>query len=107
MRIAVIGGTGLVGGHTISALAELATGEPLAGTLELGGPENQDAVDMARRALAAHRETVTLVPSWCDGPFGVEMAGEVLLPKSNGRVATTTFDAWLEVAMESSPEPKK
>ncbi len=61
-------------------LVDLALGEPLGRVTELAGPEQQDFVDMARRALAAHGRTVQLVPSWRDGPFGVEMAGEVLLP---------------------------
>ena len=75
-------------------LAELATGEPRRGTIDLAGPEPQDLVDMARRTLAARGETLRLVPSW-RGPFGVEMAGEALLPGPDARLATTTFDEWL------------
>jgi hypothetical protein len=37
-------------------------------------------VDMARRTLAARGRQVRLVPTWQNGIFGVEMAGEVLLP---------------------------
>lgn len=77
-----------------AVLAELATGEPREGTLELAGPEPQDLFDMARRVLAARGETIRLVPSW-RGPFGVEFAGEVLLPGPDTRLATTTFDEWL------------
>jgi uncharacterized protein YbjT (DUF2867 family) len=77
-----------------SALVELAVDEPLGGIVELGGPETQDLVDMARRALAVSGKTVRLVPSW-RGPFGPEMAGEVLLPGPDARRATTTFDDWL------------
>jgi hypothetical protein len=36
-----------------------------------------------------------LVPSWRESPFGVEMAGEVLLPGPDTLLAPTTFDAWL------------
>jgi hypothetical protein len=50
---------------------------------------------MTRRVLAARGETITLVPSWRDGPVGVEMAGEVLLPRSDAQLAPTTFDTWL------------
>ena len=40
-------------------------------------------------------ESIRLVPSWRNGPFGVEMAGEILLPGPGARLAPTTFDAWL------------
>jgi uncharacterized protein YbjT (DUF2867 family) len=75
-------------------LADIATGEPLRRHVDIAGPETQDLVDMARRALAVSGKTVRLVPSWC-GPFGTEMAGEVLLPGPDARRAATTFDDWL------------
>jgi uncharacterized protein YbjT (DUF2867 family) len=75
-------------------LAEIATGPPQGRAPDLAGPEPQDLVDMARRALAAQGESARLVPSWRDGPFGVEMAGEVLLPGPSAWIAPTTFDAW-------------
>jgi uncharacterized protein YbjT (DUF2867 family) len=75
-------------------LAEVACGPPLNGTLELAGPETQDLVDMARRTMTARGEDVKLIPSW-QQPFGVEMAGEVLLPGAAARLAPTTFDTWL------------
>ncbi|MGH3982371.1 MAG: hypothetical protein ACRDST_06720 [Pseudonocardiaceae bacterium] len=45
--------------------------------------------------LAARGQSVRLVPSWRSGQFSVEMAGEVLLPGPDARLAPTTFDAWL------------
>jgi uncharacterized protein YbjT (DUF2867 family) len=80
-----------------AVLAEVATGEPRGDIVDLAGPEPQDLVDMARRTLAARGETIRLVPSW-RGPFGVEAAGEVLLPGPDARLAETTFDAWLAEA---------
>lgn len=77
-----------------AVLVELATGEPRDQMVELAGPEPQDLVDMARRTLAARGEEIRLVPTW-QGLFGSEMAGEVLLPGPDARIAPTTFDAWL------------
>jgi len=76
-------------------LAEIATSPPQGRASDIAGPETQDLVDMARRTLAARGESIRLVPSWRDGPFGVEMAGEVLLPGPGARLTPTTFDAWL------------
>ena len=77
------------------ALAELAAGPPRGRARDLAGPQAQDLVDMARRSLAARGEVLELVPSWRGVPFGSELAGEVLLPGPDARVATTTFDDWL------------
>jgi uncharacterized protein YbjT (DUF2867 family) len=75
-------------------LVEVAVGKPRNGILDLAGPETQDLVDMARRTLAARGESLRLVPTW-RGLYGVEMAGEVLLPGPDARIAPTTFEEWL------------
>ncbi len=75
-------------------LAEVATGEPQGRHVDVAGPETQDLVDMARRTNEVRGHPVKLVPTW-SGPFGEEMAGNVLLPGENARIAPTTFDQWL------------
>lgn len=81
-------------------LAEAATGQP-GEMISVAGPEPQDLVDMARRTLAARGEKVKLIPTW-RGPFSVEMAGEVLLPGPDARLARTTFDDWLATLVQST-----
>ena len=75
-------------------LAEVATGQPQGRYVDVAGPEPQDLVDMARRTLEVHGRKVKLVPTW-SGPLDVSMAGNVLLPGENARIAPTTFDDWL------------
>jgi uncharacterized protein YbjT (DUF2867 family) len=75
-------------------LAELATGRPQGRYVDVAGPETQDLVDMARRTLEARGQQVKLVPTW-SGMFGLSMAGNVLLPGENVRIASTSFDDWL------------
>lgn len=75
-------------------LAEIAEGEPQGRYVDVAGPETQDLVDMARRTHQARGQEIKLVPTW-SGPFGVSMAGEVLLPGKDARIAPTTFDEWL------------
>jgi uncharacterized protein YbjT (DUF2867 family) len=77
------------------ALAAIARGDPQGRATDLAGPEPQDLVDMARRTLEARGESLRLIPSWRTGVFGIEAAGEVLLPGPEARWAPTTFDAWL------------
>ena len=76
-------------------LAEIAGGDPQGRATDLAGPEPQDFVDMARRAPAARGESIRLLPSWRTGVFGIDAAGEMLLPGPDARLAPTTFDAWL------------
>ncbi|PWI12977.1 NmrA family transcriptional regulator [Streptomyces sp. Act143] len=75
-------------------LAEIATGAPQGHYRDVAGPETQDLVDMARRTHAARGHEVKLVPTW-SSLLGPEMAGDVLLPGKDARIAPTTFDAWL------------
>ena len=75
-------------------LAEVATGEPQGRYADVAGPETQDLVDMARRTHQVQGRKVKLVPTW-SGLFGLTMAGNVLLPGENARIAPTTFDDWL------------
>lgn len=75
-------------------LADVALGEPHGRYVDVAGPRTEDLVDMARRTLAVRRRDLRLVPTWT-GLFGLEMAGEVLLPGPRARIASTTFDEWL------------
>ena len=55
---------------------------------------------MARRTHHARGQDLKLVPSW-NGTFGLEMAGNVLLPSEGARIAPTTFDEWLAAGARS------
>lgn len=77
-----------------AVLTETAAAAPLYATLDVAGPETQDLVDMARRTFAVHGEDITLIPTW-RGMFGLDMAGEILLPGEGARLTSTTFDDWL------------
>jgi uncharacterized protein YbjT (DUF2867 family) len=78
-----------------TVLVELAAGAPQGRAPDLAGPETEDLVDMARRTLAARGDPTRLRASWRDGPFGVDWAGEVLLPGDGARLGRITFDTWL------------
>lgn len=75
-------------------LVDVATGEPLRRRIDVAGPEPHDLVDMTRRTHQARGREVRLVPTWA-GVFPVSMAGDVLLPGGDARIAPTTFDEWL------------
>lgn len=76
-------------------LAEVAAGGPRGRYTDIAGPDRQDMVDMARRSYQARGKNVKLVPTW-DSIFGVEMAGNVLLPGEDARIMPTSFEDWLD-----------
>jgi uncharacterized protein YbjT (DUF2867 family) len=78
-----------------AVLAELAVGAPLGRAPDLAGPATEDLVDMARRTMAVRSEPIRIVASWRNGVYGVEAAGEALLPGPAPRIAPTSFDTWL------------
>jgi uncharacterized protein YbjT (DUF2867 family) len=75
-------------------LAEVAIGPPRGRCPDLAGPEPHDLVDLARRTRAARGTPIRLIPTW-SSIFGPDMAGDVLLPGPDARIAPTTFDDWL------------
>jgi len=75
-------------------LAEVAVGPPQGRCPDLAGPEPQDLVDLARRTRAARGTSIRLIPTW-SAIIGLDMAGDVLLPGPDARIAPTTFDDWL------------
>ena len=77
-----------------AVLADVAVAAPLGARLDIAGPETQDFVDMARRTFAARGQDIRLIPTW-RGVFGLDMAGEVLLPGDDAVLGATTFDDWL------------
>lgn len=79
---------------TGSVLTEVATQAPRNGWFELAGPERLDLVDMARRTLAARRQSVLVTAGWSGG-FDETAAGDPFLPGPDARIAPTSFDAWL------------
>jgi len=82
-------------GDVAAVLAELAVGPAQGRGPDLGGPDTLDLVDMAVRTFAARGDSTTVRASWQDSPFGVSMAGEVLLPGPDARIGGTSFTAWL------------
>ena len=77
-------------------LVEMATGPATRTIVELAGPDPHDLVDMSRRVLDMRHSTIQLRPSWHNGVFGLEFAGDVMLPSASVRIGPTTFDRWLQ-----------
>jgi len=77
-----------------AAVAELATGAPVNGRVEIGGPEALGIDDWARRLFAATGDERTVVSDPHARYFGTELAGGELTPDEGARIAPTGFDQW-------------
>jgi uncharacterized protein YbjT (DUF2867 family) len=85
----------LVAADDVAAmLAELATGAPVGGRVELGGPEALGIDAWARRLFAATGDERTVVSDPHARYFGTELKGGELTPGEGARIAPTAFDAW-------------
>lgn len=77
-------------------LAKVAAQSALGLAPDFAGPDTHDFVDMARRTLQVRGDQRTIHASWRGQPFGVEMAGEVMLPGDGAVIGPSRFDDWLD-----------
>ncbi|TML97246.1 MAG: SDR family oxidoreductase [Actinobacteria bacterium] len=77
-----------------ATVAELATGAPVGGRVELGGPEALGIDAWARRLFAATGDKRTVVADPLARYFGTELHGGELTPGDGARIGATGFDTW-------------
>jgi uncharacterized protein YbjT (DUF2867 family) len=77
-----------------ATVAELATGAPVGGRVELGGPEALGIDAWARRLFAATGDKRTVVADPHARYFGTELHGGELTPGDGARIGSIDFDTW-------------
>jgi uncharacterized protein YbjT (DUF2867 family) len=77
-----------------ATVEELATGAPVGGRVELGGPEALGVDDWARRLFAAIGDERTVVSDPHASYFGTELRDGELTPGDGARIGATDFDTW-------------
>jgi uncharacterized protein YbjT (DUF2867 family) len=78
-----------------ATVAELATGEPVGGRIEIGGPETLGIDDWARRLFAAKGDARTVVSDPEARYFGTELHGGELTTTDGARIGATDFETWV------------
>lgn len=81
-------------------LAELATGAPVNGTVELAGPERFRLCDIASEVLTAYEDPRRLIPDRRALYFGAELTDESLLPGLEARLGPLRFENWLRQTLQ-------
>src|SRR5262249_34077648 len=82
-----------------SAVERVATGTPLNGTQEVGGPDQLAFDGFIRRGLAARNDPRTVLPDPTALYFGLSLDERSLLPDDNAQLGATTFEDWLRQPM--------
>jgi len=78
------------------ALAEIAMGPPVNGTVEIGGPEKFGLDELIRRELAARKDPREVISDSRARYYGIAVSERSLVPDDNARTGPTRFDDWLK-----------
>jgi uncharacterized protein YbjT (DUF2867 family) len=82
-----------------AVLADLAAGMPLNDTIEVAGQDRFPLDDLARKFLAAHKDTRTVIADVRARYFGSELDDRTLVAGSGHRIGPTRFHTWLSLSV--------
>jgi uncharacterized protein YbjT (DUF2867 family) len=80
-----------------AALADIAVGVPLNGTIEIAGPERVRLDELIGRFLRATQDPREVVTDVHARYFGTELDDQSLTPGDNPRIGAIRFEDWLNV----------
>lgn len=99
----------MAGDDAASAVAEIATREPLNGTIEIGGPDQFRLDELARRYLAARPDPAENPRKVVTDPQGryysIEVGQRALVPDQNAQLSKTRFKIWVTQPAPASVQP--
>jgi uncharacterized protein YbjT (DUF2867 family) len=84
----------IVSDDVVSVLADLTLGQPVNGTVEVGGPERFRFDRFIALSLNAKHDERKVVADPHARYFGTELTEESLIPGGNARIGHTRFEAW-------------
>jgi uncharacterized protein YbjT (DUF2867 family) len=90
-----------------AALAVVAVGAPVNGTVELAGPERFRLDELARRVLGANGDPRRVTADGHARYFGAELDDDSLTPGDDARIAPTRFEDWLGRTTPKQTTPKE
>ena len=81
-----------------SAVGRVATGAPVNGTVEVGGPEKFRLDELVRQFLAARKDPREVVPDPQALYYGVKLSESTLLPGDGAPLGERRFEDWLSLS---------
>src|SRR5437773_3305987 len=89
----------IVSDDVAAAMADVAVGKPVNGTIELAGPEPIRLDELVRRFLSANRDARKVTTDAQALYFGIKLNDQSLTPGANPRIGPTRFEGWLSRAV--------
>ncbi len=89
-----------------SAVARVAVGSPLNGTIEIGGPEQFRFDDFIRKFLSARNDPRQVIVDPHAHYFGTELSERSLVPSEGAQLGAIRFADWLKSPASQSPKAK-
>jgi len=86
-----------------SALAQVAVGQPLNGTIEVAGPERFRFDEFIRQSLKARNDPREVIADPQAPYFGAELSESSLVPTGEAQLGKTRFEDWLKNQVASPP----
>jgi uncharacterized protein YbjT (DUF2867 family) len=77
------------------AVAKVAVGEPVNGTVEVAGPQQFRLDELIRQGLRARNDSRTVVADPGSRYFGAELGERTLVPGDDARLGEIRFEDWL------------
>jgi uncharacterized protein YbjT (DUF2867 family) len=90
-----------------AALAVVAVGAPVNGTVELAGPERFRLDELARRVLGANGDPRGVTADGHARYFGAELDDDSLTPGDDAHIAPTRFEDWLDRTTPKQTRPNQ
>jgi uncharacterized protein YbjT (DUF2867 family) len=82
-----------------SALVGVATGSPVNGTVETGGPEQFRLDEVVRRDLAVREDPREVISDPHGRYYGIAVSEKALVPNDDARLGQTRFQDWLQATI--------
>ncbi len=86
------------------AVARVATGSPVNGTVELGGPERFRLDELIRRSLIARKDPREVITDPHGRYYGLQVSERTLLPGDDATLGEARFEKWLSATANQTPD---
>jgi uncharacterized protein YbjT (DUF2867 family) len=101
IRLSTAGIQPIAADDVASAVAAVAVGDPLRGTIEIAGPELFQMNELVSLYLARFDDPRTVTVDSNAGYFGAPLKEKTLVPGDGARLGAIDFDAWMQTVVTS------
>jgi uncharacterized protein YbjT (DUF2867 family) len=88
-----------------TAVGTIATGAPVNGTVEIGGPEKFRLDELVRLSLAARQDPHEVITDPNAGYYGVKVSENTLVPGDKAQLGEMRFESWLKKSVQQATSP--